>query len=66
MVADRVTNIGRGEQQKRFRFGILMLAVAAVLGGVLLAINASVWWRFIVAVPLWFGGIGVFQAHEKT
>ena len=66
MTAERVSNIGQGEQRQRFRFGVMMYALSAFLAAALVLFSVSPWLRIFVAIPLWFGGLGLFQANEKT
>jgi hypothetical protein len=59
-------NIGPAERRKRMRLGIVMLSAAAVLAAWLLAAAAPRPWRLIVAVPLFVGLLGIFQARAQT
>ena len=59
-------NLGPREQRKRLIFGIVMLVVALVVTGVLLAAGISRWWRLALFIPWALAGHGLFQAREKT
>jgi hypothetical protein len=48
------------------RAGIVALGAAVLLASVFLALGAPRGWRLSVFIPLWMGGLGVFQARDKT
>ncbi|HEX2912164.1 MAG TPA: hypothetical protein VH186_15245 [Chloroflexia bacterium] len=59
-------NIGPKQRQKRFNFGLIMLAIGNA-GAVLLLFNGfSRWLRLFLFVPFTLAGMGIFQAREKT
>ena len=61
-----VPNIGaRGIRRRRIG-GLVALASAVVLAGLLIVLDLSIWWRLLVVLPLWAAGLGLFQAKEKT
>lgn len=66
MAQNHAVNIGRNERRKRFQFGIMMFVVSAILMAILFIVDANRWFRLLTAIPLWLGGIGVFQSREKT
>lgn len=59
-------NIGPSEQRRRLRGGLVALAAGLVLGAILLYTGTSPWWRLLLFLPFAAGGIGFFQAREKT
>lgn len=61
-----VANIGAQEQKKRFMFGIFMLIVGVLLLALFLWLGLSRWWRLVLILPLWLGGLGIFQSKEET
>ena len=61
-----IPNIGPRGQAHRFRFGLIGLAAAVVLGMALLMLGVPRGWRAVAFVPLWIGALGVFQARDKT
>jgi len=65
-MAEHAVNIGRNERWKRMQFGIMMIVIAVVILALLFMIGANRWFRLVIAIPLWFGGLGVFQSREKT
>ena len=58
-------NIGPREIAKRRAFGLVGLAVAFVLGVVLVAIDAPPLARAIVVLPLWGAIVSLEQARRK-
>lgn len=66
MAVEHAVNIGKREQQSRFQFGIVMFVTSAILAALFLLFDVATWLRIFVAIPLWLGGVGVFQAREKT
>jgi len=61
-----IPNIGMKNRQQRRNFGILLLAVGAVIGVVMLLFSVPWWWRLLLFFPLYMGMSGIFQAREKT
>lgn len=59
-------NIGPRERRKRRLLGIVSLTVAVGVAFVLVVFGAGRWWRLVVFFPLWFAGLGLLQAREKT
>ncbi|PJF41422.1 MAG: hypothetical protein D6737_01775 [Chloroflexi bacterium] len=59
-------NIGVVERRKRLQFGIISFVIGIVVGVVLIALDVSNLWRLLLFLPFVGGGIGYFQAHEKT
>lgn len=64
-VACRI-NIGPRERRARRNFGLIGLALGVLVSAVLLATHAGWLARLSVFLPFWVGGIGLFQAYEKT
>ena len=60
------TNIGPKQQRKRLVFGLVAFAVGLALAGLLILIDANVWWRLSLFFPFAGAGIGYFQARDKT
>jgi hypothetical protein len=61
-----IPNIGPKERRRRLSGGLMALALAVVIGGVLFAVGAGRWWR-LALFPLFYAGMaGVFQWREKT
>jgi hypothetical protein len=56
-------NIGPRERLKRRMMGKVSLACAVVLAIALFAIDAPRVARLVVFLPLWFAGLGLFQAR---
>ena len=59
-------NLGPRERRKRLVFGTVMLAVALVALAVLMAVEASRWWRLLLFVPFALAAHGFLQARERT
>ena len=59
-------NIGPLGQQRRMRFGVRGLAVAALLAAGVVISGVGRPWRLLVLPFFWAGATGVFQAREKT
>lgn len=59
-------NIGPQQRRQRLTGGVLALAGAALLLLVLLAVGAPRGARILVALPVWAGALGVYQARAKT
>ena len=62
----QIPNIGPRGQQQRLRLGVIALAAAALVAGVLFGLGAPRSWRLILVAPLWIAGLGFFQARDKT
>ena len=60
-----VCNIGPWEARRRWAFGILGLAAAALLAGALIALHAPVAARALVLLPAWGGAFSVLQARRR-
>ena len=60
-----VCNIGPAEIRRRRQIGYLGFAAAAALFIALLAIDAPVWSRLLVALPVAGGLDGLIQARER-
>lgn len=61
-----IANIGRKERRKRMTFGVIGLAAGVIAAAALVATDVARAWRLALFVPFWMGGLGVFQAREKT
>ncbi len=61
-----VMNIGPNERKNRMRFGIVAIVLGLVGAGALLWFRVPELYRLGLFLPFWVGGIGVFQAREKT
>lgn len=61
-----VVNIGARGRRRRAVTGGLFFAVAAAGAAILFVVDAPRIGRLGLFVPLWVGGIGVFQARAKT
>lgn len=61
-----VMNIGPREQRKRRILGIVALTAAVGTAFVLIVYDAPRWSRLIIFFPIWFAGLGLMQASEKT
>jgi hypothetical protein len=59
-------NIGPRERSKRLRFGLVALVVAFVAAAALIALGAPRLSRLALFIPLFAGGMGIFQARAKT
>lgn len=62
----RESNIGPREQRRRLTFGIVMLAVAAVIIAGQIVLDWPKWWRMLTVLPFFAGMLGVLQAHRGT
>ena len=61
-----IPNIGPKGQRQRLTFGLIAFGISVAVFGVLDLTGAARPWRLGVFVPLYFAGIGVFQAQGKT
>jgi hypothetical protein len=61
-----IANIGAKGRRRRMRFGLMVLAVTAAAGALLIGLDAARLWRALLFLPLFTGATGVFQATEKT
>jgi hypothetical protein len=59
-------NIGPRQRQLRARFGLVALAFALALAGVLLAVGAHPLWRLLLFFPLASAITSWLQARERT
>jgi hypothetical protein len=66
MMENAAINIGPREVRKRRLMGIVALTVGVGLAFVLVVFGASRWSRLLIFFPIWIGGLGLFQAREKT
>lgn len=60
------TNIGPREQRRRLVFGVAAYAVGFALAALLLGSGVAPLWRVLLFLPFAAGGIGYFQARDKT
>jgi len=60
------TNLGPRGVRRRARLGALGLGAAGVALVVQVVLDAPVTWTLGLGPLLWVGGLGVFQAREKT
>ncbi len=65
-MTERIKNIGPEGQRMRLRYGLIALGLGLVAGVVLVISGANRWWRLVLFLPFWQGGIGIFQALNKT
>lgn len=63
---EHTANIGTQEKRKRLTFGIFMLVVSAILLSVFIVFDMNRWWRLVLILPVWLGGVGIFQVKEET
>ena len=61
-----IANIGPKERRRRLRFGVITLAVTAVIATVLVVSDLPAFWRLLLFLPLASGASGFFQWREKT
>jgi hypothetical protein len=59
-------NIGPAQRRRRRRLGVISLAAAALLTGVLGALSLPRAWLALVTVLAFAGFVGIFQARAKT
>jgi MFS family permease len=64
--SNRIANIGARGRRKRLMFGIVALAVGAVIAALLVAIDAPRIWRLPLIVVFYVAALGFFQARDKT
>lgn len=61
-----IPNIGPAGIRKRRLTGVVAAAVGVAAVAVLVASGAPRVWRLTAFLPFWLGGLGWFQAREKT
>jgi hypothetical protein len=61
-----IPNIGPKQRRRRLVLGGVSLAAAAAIAAALVAGDASLALRTIVALPLYGAALGFFQYREKT
>jgi hypothetical protein len=61
-----ITNIGPRERRRRLTRGIITLVLGALLGLAMVLTGVDRWWRLVLFLPFWMGGLGVHQARGKT
>src|SRR5258706_14963235 len=61
-----LSNIGPRGQRQRRTAGLVGLALTAALTVALYQIDASRWYRLAGFPLIWFGALGVMQAHAQT
>ncbi len=59
-------NIGPKEQRKRMSFGLVAFAIGFALAALLVWTGVAPLWRVLLFLPFAAGGIGYFQARDKT
>jgi MFS family permease len=64
--SNRIANIGAGGRRKRLMFGMVALAVGAVIAALLVAIDAPRIWRLPLIFVFYVAALGFFQARDKT
>ena len=62
----RIANIGAGGRRTRLMFGMVALAVGAVIAALLIAIGAPRIWRLPLIFVFYVAALGFFQARDKT
>jgi hypothetical protein len=60
------TNIGPREQRRRLVFGVAAYAIGFALAALLIWTGVAPLWRVLLFLPFAAGGIGYFQARDKT
>ena len=63
---NRVTNIIRSGERRRFWSGIMALLFGVFACVFLLSQGMSRWWRLALLLPFLYAAFGVLQAREKT
>lgn len=61
-----LANIGPRQQRMRFRFGMAMFGLGVIVAALLIFMGVNPLWRFGLFLPFYIGGIGYFQARDKT
>src|SRR5256885_1731646 len=61
-----LANIGPRGQRRRRMAGLIGVALTAALIVALYQIDASRWWRLAGFPLIWFGALGMMQAHAQT
>ncbi|MDE3089368.1 MAG: hypothetical protein KGJ80_08275 [Chloroflexota bacterium] len=61
-----VSNIGPKEQRKRLIFGTAAFVMGIAIAALLVLSGVDRWWRVGLLLPFYIGGIGFFQARDKT
>jgi hypothetical protein len=61
-----IANIGPQQQRMRLRFGLVTFAIGIIIAALLLLTGVSPAWRIVLFLPFYLGGIGYFQARDKT
>jgi len=61
-----IANIGPLERKKRMKFGIQQFIIALVVLGLMIFLHLNPLWRLLLLPLFWTGGIGYFQARDKT
>lgn len=64
--SNRIANIGADGRQKRLMFGLVALAVGAVIAVLLVGVGAPRIWRLPLFLVFYVAALGVFQARDKT
>jgi len=64
--AERVINIGARERRKRLTVGVVALSFGVIIAVLLVVVRAPLVWRLPLFLPFYVGGLGVFQARDKT
>lgn len=59
-------NIGPNETRRRRLMGIAMLLVGVAALAFFVVAGVGRPWRFVVVLPFWMAGYGLFQARAKT
>lgn len=66
MVEVCIPNIGPRERAKRLRYGIVFATLSLAAALVLIVTGAPRSLRFLLILPFWISGSGIFQYLEKT
>lgn len=64
-MVDQVRNIGPEGQRARLLYGLIGLGVGIVIAFGLFYFDLGRWWRLVLFLPFWQGGLGIFQALHK-
>ncbi len=62
----RESNIGPRQQRTRLIFGLVMLALAAVIVAGQIMLDWPRWWRMLTVLPFFAGMLGILQAYKGT